>query len=267
MRFPTNIDYPFLDATALALLVPFLVLGIYALRRRFLYHDEWGFARQSVVLIYVLLTVAFEIQAIRDELEDTPAYLIFASLGMLAASVALYGHIAVSFLSKLMVELFLPGSDQVASQPRFGPAEALERLGDYQGALNEYYVLARTFPDHPEIMARIGAALYALHAFEEAAQWFRRALDTQERPHEAADLLWHLVDLLENRLHRPDLAAQACEAFLARFADSPVSVPVRARWQSLYETGPPLQDSSGGPGHPGLARLDDEPVNPEQLGR
>ena len=264
MSVLTTINYPFLDATALVLLTPFLAFGVYALRRRFLNHDEWGLARQSVVLVYVLLTAAFEIHAVHEELSDTPVYMIFASLGMLAASMALYGHIAVSFLSKLIVDIFLPGGDQAASQPRFGPAEALERLGDYQGALNEYYVLARTFPGQPEIMARIGGALCALRSYDEAAQWFRRALDAQERPHEAAALLWRLVDLLETRQQRPDLAAQACESFLTRFADSDASAAVRARWLLLNAVCSPLPESITPSVHPDLARLDDEPVEPRQ---
>ncbi len=263
MSYLTNINYPFLDATALLLLVPFMAFGVYALRRRFLNHDEWGLAWQSAVLVYVLLVNAFEVRAISEELADTPVYMIFASLGMLAASMALYGHIGVSFLSKLMVDVFLPGGEQASSQPRFGPAEALERLGDHQGALNEYYVLARIFPGRPEIMARIGGALDALQSYEDAAQWFRRALDAQDRPHEAAALLWRLVDLLENRQHHTDLAAQACDGFLARFPDSPDTEPVRARWQRLNAALNPPPQSAVATARMGLARLDDKPIEPE----
>lgn len=261
-----SIDYPYFDAAALLLLVPFLAFGVHTLRRRFLSHDEWGLAGQSVVLIAVLLTVAFEITAMRDELTETPVYLIFASLGMLATSMALYGHIAVSFLSRLMVDLFLPDGDKAASQPRFGAAEMLERLGDYQGALNEYFVLARAFPGRPDVMARIGAALDALQSYHEAAQWFRRAMDAQNSPHEAVAILWHLLDLLENRQPNPDLAAQVCASFLARFPESPEAAAVKARWQRLNDLCNAPQQASVPSARPALLRLEDTPVGPDRQG-
>jgi tetratricopeptide (TPR) repeat protein len=258
-----SIDYPYFDAAALLLLIPFVALGVHALRRRFVSRDEWGLAKQAAVLIYVLLTAAFEIQAMSDELVETPVYLIFASLGMLVASMALYGHVAVSFLSRLLVDLFLPGGDKAASEPRFGAAEALERLGDYQGALNEYFVLARVFPGRPDVMARIGTALEALKSYQEAVQWFGRALEAQRRPREAAALLGRLADLLEHRQERPDLAAHACQGYLARFPDSPDSDAVKARWKRLSELGGPSPQAGIERGHPALERLDESPIHPD----
>ncbi len=264
MTSQINIDYPILDLAALLVLVPFMAFGVYSLRRRFLYHDDWGLACQSVALLYALLTAAFEVQAIRDELVEVPVYLIFASLGMLAATMALYGHMAVSFLSKIMVDMFLPGGDQAASQPRFGPAEALERLGDYRGALDEYYVLARIFPRRPEIMARIGATLDTLHSHEEAAQWFRRALESQEHPQEAAALLWQLLDVLENRLQRPDLASNACEEFLFRFPQAAETEAVRLRLNRMVETRQTPPPTIPAPARAGLVRLAEEPITPRR---
>jgi tetratricopeptide (TPR) repeat protein len=186
---------------------------------------------------------------------------------MLAATMALYGHIAVSFLSKLLVDVFLPGADEVTSAPRFGPAEALERLGDYQGALNEYHVLARIFPGRPEIMARIGGALEALTSYDEAALWFQRALDAQDRPHEATTLLWRLLDLLEHRQQRPDLAAQACEALLARFPDLPDAGSVELRRKRLVDAQRPPEQPAVVPSRPALVRLDEEPIAPDSQNR
>ena len=261
-----DIDHPILDTTALFLLIPFMALGIHALRRRFVYHDEWGMARQAVLLIYALITTAIEIETIRAEMREAPEYLIFASLGMLAATMALYGHIAVSFLSKLMVDMFLPGGEQAASQPRFGPAEALERLGDYQGALNEYYVLARIFPGRPEVMSRIAGALEALQSHEEAVYWLERALDAQDRPAEAASVLWRLLDLQEHRQARPDLAAEACASFLSRFPETAEAGAVRERQHHLLETARSTDKASatGPPPGSGLVRLEDRPLDPKE---
>jgi tetratricopeptide (TPR) repeat protein len=262
-----NIDNPFLDTMALLLLIPFMALGIYALRRRFVNHDDWGLARQSAFLIVALLIAALEMHTLRAELLDNPVYLIFASLGMLAATMALYGHIAVSFLSKLMVDVFFPGGDRAANQPRFGPAEAMERMGDYQGALNEYHVLARIFPGRPEILARIGSAQDALRSYEEAAHWFQRALDGEKDSHAATALLWRVVDLLENRQQLPNLAAQACEEFLERFPDCADALLVRARMQLLKEKHASPAEPLSAVDRPRLTRLHDEPIQPQSRER
>ena len=56
--------------------------------------------------------------------------------------------------------------------------EALEK-GDYQTALENYHVAETDIPESPELSYNMGLALYGQEAYEEAAERFTHALETE----------------------------------------------------------------------------------------
>lgn len=184
---------PLLYISGGVLLALFLGFGIWSLHERFHRQEEWGVRRQLLLLAAVIVFCSLEILTLRELMRDDVVLFIFSLLGMLVAGMALYGHLAVSLLSRLMVELILPDHPVGSDRPRLGPAENLEKQGNWQGALHEYFILAHMYPGHPEILSRITHNLIRQKRYVEGLYWFERLVKHAKRADEAAALLKEFI--------------------------------------------------------------------------
>ena len=124
---------PALDITALFNIVVFVAVGIWSLHIRFRRYEEWSARTQLLILIAVFFFYVVEISMLRVTLREEVVQFIFSLLGLLVAGLALYRHILVSLLSRILVEMVVPDNPAAGDIPRFGPAEALENQEDWNG--------------------------------------------------------------------------------------------------------------------------------------
>lgn len=199
-------------------LILFFVFGIWSIHRRFGKHEEWSMRHQLLVLAVVAAFYLLEVTTLRFMLRESIVQFIFALLGLLVAGLALYGHIIVSVISRLMVEFLIPDNPNAATTPRLGPAEALERQEDWEGALHEYYILARIYPNNPMISVRAANNLVRLNRNEEAVAWFERAIKHTHKAEDNLALVRRLCDTLET-LNQPEQINEVLRLFSERFAD------------------------------------------------
>ncbi len=216
----------------LALLVPYFAWGIYAMHQRFLRHHEWPLYIEAGTLTLLLIYYAFAFPLLRVFLSDTPAALLFAMLGLVASGAALYGHMAISLTAKLVVDAVTYGGPPIES-PRLGPAEALERVRDYEGACNEYLVLARMYPNDLVVKLRMANNLIELGRKEEAAEWFERALQRGDSRQLHSSAASRLAELAERELGDTDRARRAIEKYLATYPNAPDREEMETRRQSI----------------------------------
>ncbi len=198
----------------------FLVFGVYSLHRRFKREQEWHTPVQALVLAFAVCCCALEIVSLRYVLREGTVYFVFSSLGMLMATAALYGHLAVSLAARLLTELVTPGGDSGADLPRMGPAEAHERMGRHDLALNEYLMLAKIYPDRPQILLRVAENLAKTGRAGEALAWYQRALPKLTNPAAQFSVVRRLWEIHASFLDQPEAARRVVEEFCARFPQS-----------------------------------------------
>lgn len=206
---------------SLALMVPFFAWGVYTLRARYQYHEELHRAAEWMTVIGVLAFFAIEMSLLRTWMYDRPGMFVLTGLALTVSMAALYGHIMVSLASSVFVEAVMPDMDPNAQSPQFGPAEALERLGDYDGALQEYLVIARIFPKDAETCVRIGNSLMKLERYEEAVKALGRGFKLTAVEEDALSIANRMHVIYKDRLDRPQEAKKILERFLERFPQSP----------------------------------------------
>ena len=245
-------------ATGTALLV-FVLFGVWSLQQRFRRYEEWALRTQAMVLLAVFAFYTLEIKALRLMLVGEPVYFMFALLGLAAAGFALYGHILVSLLSRLMVEAVVPDNPAHYGIPRLGPAEILEHDEDWEGALNEYYVLARVYPNNALIYGRIANNLLRLERPGEAVRWLERSLEATDQPRDALVLLRRLWDT-HAQLGEHQQAREAVLAFTRRFPDFEASALLLRQLGMEGETEDADKDAHGA-GTAGLESLEAHPLN------
>lgn len=216
----------------LALLVPYFAWGIYAMHQRFLRHHEWPLFIEAATLTLLLVYYAFAFPLLRGFLSDTPAAMLFAMLGLFASGAALYGHMAISLTAKLVVDAVTHGGPPIES-PRLGPAEALERVRDFEGACNEYLVLARMYPNDLVVKVRMANNLIELGRKEEAAEWFERALQRGDSRQLHSNAASRLAELAERELGDPDRARRAIDLYLTKYPSASDREEMETRKQSI----------------------------------
>jgi tetratricopeptide (TPR) repeat protein len=249
------------DFSAYTTMFLFVVFGTWTLHKRFQKHEEWSLRSQSFVLLGVALFYLLEIPTLRFMMHESIVQFIFTLLGLLVAGLALYGHIAVSLISRLMVEFLIPDNPAAAATPRLGPAEALERQGDWEGALQEYYILARIYPRNAMLCVRSANNLLHLNRSEEAVPWFERAIKYTDKPEDTLALVRRLCDTLET-LHQPDKARAALQNFAERFAGHETARQVADELQC-----PGAEDNKPTPPPSDmLVLLEDAPLTPDDRG-
>lgn len=216
-------------AISLILLVPYLGWGVYALRLRYRYHEELPPVVEIITLAALLLYFGFEIMALEAWMSSEPIVYLFTVLAFAISGTALYGHIFISVVSRILVDAVIPNDDLTTTGPRFGPAEALEKQGDYEGALQEYLVIARIYPKDPMTSIRVADVYGELKRPADSAVWLERALTRVDDAERALSIVNRLCGLYDGELDEPANAERALNAFLVRFPESEFADRVRMR--------------------------------------
>ena len=264
------LENPVRDGFALANIAVFLVVGVWLLHRRFALLEELSPRAQVVVVCWAALTCGVELIVLRGTLQRTPVLYIFTAIGFFVAAFALYGHVGVSLLSKLLVDTVLNPGDDGVEHPRTGSAEALERLGDHGAAAREYLALARIYPSDPALWISAGGNFVQLQQPHEAAACFEKAISLLQSPGEALLIFWRCAAVLQRDKEGAAKCIALAEGFINRFADSQEAETVAA-WLSKGECGKPpssrpaaagrpFEVGSGEGGDMVLERLEDHPL-------
>lgn len=212
-----------------ALLIPFFGWGIYLLRRRFLYYEESTVTLELCTIFFVGFFFWVETLVLRQALAGQLILHLAAILGLSISGFALYAHVFISLLSRVVVDMVAPGQDTAVDQPRFGPVDALEREGDYEAALGEYLVLARIYPRNIEVLSRTANIHVVLDRPSEAVEWYLRARKRATRADDALEVVNSLCRLYDEELDRSEKAEYQLARFIRDFPDSPDVDIVRDR--------------------------------------
>ncbi len=225
------------------LFIPYLVWGVYLLRQQLDEHIEIRPAVKVGTIIGVVIFFALQYLLLKTWLSNTPWKLMLAVLGLVISAMALYGHLAMSLLSYLLTDLILPTGGLDMREPRYGAAEACERVGDFEGALREYLVLARMFPKDATSVLRAADNLVKLNRPEEAVRCFERGLTLLDSPEKSLRVVNRVVDLYVRELHDVHSAIEALEAFIEKFPDYERVGAVRLRISQLQKPVSDVNDS------------------------
>ncbi|HPO13909.1 MAG TPA: tetratricopeptide repeat protein [Candidatus Hydrogenedentes bacterium] len=244
---------------ALVIFVPFFVWGLYALHKKYQRQQDLPPWLEAITLLGVVLFYALEIDQLHEVMSLQPLMYVFTLLGLFVAGMALYGHMAISLSSRLIVDIVVPSGEEVSDRPRFGPAEMLERQNDYESALQEYWILARTYPRNPQVHRRIAECFLHLKRPEEAVKWFERALQNMKDPDKALPVLSRLCDIYLNVLQQPGATLSALGRFIQEYPNTKAAETARARLSAL---GAAVEEK---PVDTALASLDAAPIEDTPL--
>ncbi|MBI1317746.1 MAG: hypothetical protein GC168_02210 [Candidatus Hydrogenedens sp.] len=201
---------------SLILLVPYFGWGVFSLHRKFLLHEDWPLAIEIATMAGLILFYAITLPLLRPYLITNPGLLVFAGLGLFVSSFALYGHMMINLVSRFLVDLVMTPDDGIATSPRLGPAESLERVRDYEGAYAEYLVLARMYPNETMLKLRLARCCSHLERHAEAADWLDRAIARADGPDDHAMMAVQLAEVAEHKLDDADRAIAALRNFIER---------------------------------------------------
>ncbi len=201
-------------------MVPFFGWGIYLLRRRYLYYEESTMTLELATSVFVGVFFGIETLALRQVLAGQFLLHLAAMLGLCMAGFALYAHVFISLVSRVLVDMVTSGDDKALYEPRYGPVDALERDGDYEAALDEYLVLARIYSHNVEVLSRVGRVQRILGHPEEAAAWYLRARKRSKQADDALKAVNHLCELYDQELDMPEKADYQLARFMRDFPDS-----------------------------------------------
>ncbi|MDP7639999.1 MAG: hypothetical protein QGG73_09840 [Candidatus Hydrogenedentes bacterium] len=225
-----------LPAVFVILTIPYLAWGVYALRIKYRYHEEFSPATEAITLTAVTIFFVVELSLLRAWMLDTPLMFVFTVLGLLVSGAALYGSMLVSLASQLLVDFFIPARHDEVHAPNFVPVEALERVGDYDGALQECLVIAQIFPKDPDTLLRVAQNMTELDRYEESTQWFEAALALMNDPTKSLRVSNRLAEIYNHRLERTGDARRVLEEYLANHPDSERAETVKKRIARLSES-------------------------------
>lgn len=204
----------------IVLVFPFFGWAIFLLRRRFQFHEENSLVLEILTVAGLALFLWIELTILKYALDDQILLYLAAILALSVSTFALYAHVLISLASRILVDMVSPRGETAAYQPRFGPVDALEREEDYEGALQEYLVLARIYPRNFEVLSRTGRVQEILDRPEEAVAWYLRARKRATRAEEALLAVNHLCTLYDNQLGQPEEADHQLAMFIQDFPDA-----------------------------------------------
>ncbi len=236
------------------LLLGFFGWGVYTLNRRLRYRDEFSLTTELITLSAVLIFYVLEIDQLRDILRGSLLLQMFGAVTLFVSGIALYGHMIISFGTRLLVETVSQGEDFAPDQPRFGPAETLERQHDYAGALQQYLVLARIFPSHAAVSLRVAQCHIRLEHPTDSVPWFQRALRFSQDQQERVLVLNQFCEALEAKLDDRQTARHVILAHLEQYPNCPSAASLHRRVERLSAEKETLPDRLE------LTRLDEAPL-------
>lgn len=222
------------------LLIPYFGWGIYALRHRYRYHEDLPPRVEVATLAGVVGFYIIALSMLRAMPHDNLIFFVFSFLGLMVSGAALYGHVVISVASRLIVDFYTPQGDS-PDTPRLGPAQALEKAGDLEGAIQEYLVLARIYPREPAIHTRIAECQLRRENYRASVEAFTRANKLHKTPANALSSVNRIAEIQTRHLHAPEEAARILEDFVRRFPDASESDTVRNR---LSESAPTVSQKS-----------------------
>ena len=239
------------------LTIPYALWGVYLLRRRIVYNEEFSTGLEGGTLAGVAAYLTLTTLLLGLWTQQDTVLIIFAVLGLVVSAFALYGHVGISLSSRLLVDMFFDTRDRALDKPRFSAAEALVQVGDYESALQEYLVIARMYPKHPEVYVRIAETLLLLERKQEAVRWFERALRHAKSAEKSLPILYRLVNVLEQDIGDREAGAEVIESFLHRYPDTTTREQLQARKEGLLMA--ESEEASTTP--TGLDSLQDNPLD------
>jgi len=243
---------------SLILLVPYFVWGVVSLHRKFLLHEEWPLGIELATMAGLIGFYAVALPTLRPFLADNPGLLVFSGLGLFVSTFALYGHIMISVASRFLVDIVMTPDDSVATAPRLGPAESLERTGDHAGAYAEYLVLARMYPNLTDLKLRLADVCLKLGRDGEAADWLDHALLRMEKPGDLAMAAVRLAEIAEKKLGDNERAKAVLRTFIERHPDHE---DTRLLTERLGRVG---QEHVEDAPHAGLDAMQDKPMDTDE---
>ena len=200
--------------------IPFIVWGVYVLRLQYKFHEELHTSTKRITAAAVFLFIMFELRTAQVTMQNSPGLFILTVLALLASTTALYGHMFVSMASQMMVDMIHPNQDVAIEQPDYASAEALEEVGDLEGALSEYLVMARIFPRETECILKVAEAYLKLDRVDEAVKYFERALEKSGHDESAYRVTNRLSGIYQRIQDKPDEAKEVLHKFIDRFPKS-----------------------------------------------
>lgn len=219
-------------------MIPYFAWGVYTLRVRYKFQAELAPQVQGATLCAVAIFLSIEMYAMGSILSGRPLEHIFSVLGLILSAVALYGPMFVSFATHFLTEMVHPTDSEDTDTPQFSPAEALERAGDYEGAVEEYLVITRIFPKDPSTALRLADAFTELERHEDSVEWFERGLELLEDPERGIRVANRLIEIYLHRLEKPAQAVNVLRNYLERYPESERADSVRERLERLLEEHP-----------------------------
>lgn len=212
-------DWDLLDLVSIGLLIFLFFWGFITLYYKWSKKVQLPIWVEIFSLILMLVILAIEIIKLREWLTNYPLIYLFSVLGLFIAISALYSHSIISVISSLIINIIVPGEELAPDTPRFGPAEILERQKDYQGALNEYLVLARIYPHHTSVHLRIANVLEKMNKKEDALNWLEKSLKYVKKDEDAYVIVARYCDLAQE-LGKIGPALSIIDRSLATYPDS-----------------------------------------------
>jgi hypothetical protein len=223
---------------AVALLVPFFGWGIYILRLQLIFREELESFAKWTTVVGVFVFFILEMKLLRVSLGGDSSYYIITTLALLLSTTALYGHLLVSIASQMAVDMIHPPQEHDVDAPEFSQAEALEEVGDYKGALNEYLVMARSFPCDPEPIVKIADTYEALGEVENVVLYLEKALAVIGTPDHAVRVTHRLSSIYNREMAQPEEAIRVLVDFVERYPTSENTDKVQAKIDRLSEKEP-----------------------------
>jgi tetratricopeptide (TPR) repeat protein len=226
------------------LLIPYLMWGVYALRHTLIRGAVLRPRIEAITLAALVIFFAVEFHLLSLWLGNRQLQLLFAAFCLFASGLALYGPMAVSLATHVLVDQVMPAHKHAVEEPDYGAGEACERLGDFDRAAEEYAVVARMFPQDSTASLRTADNLMKLSRPEEAVEWFERGLSNLDSPERSLSISNRLFEIYRTRLNQPEKARGVLQAYLDKFPDAEYAHSVRARLDRLDDSQPPAESDS-----------------------
>jgi hypothetical protein len=202
------------------MLIPYVGWGVYTLRLRYRDHSELESSVEWLTLGFVFVVNFLFLNTMKTDMGHNPIFFLFTMLAMFTTFAALYGPMLVSRISHSFVELTHPEQLPEEIGPDFSPAESLESMGDWDGALQEYTVLARIFPKEPEPVLRMASTLIELNHYEDAVSMMERGLRQLQDETRSLRLTYRVVALCNDELGDVERAVAAIDRYITAYPDT-----------------------------------------------